>query len=127
LTDDSAMRLLKPGLARHRRGHQRAVISAKSAGTEPISRRHRSCLLKPSRGRPAPSKSHSIIMSPICSARFLHLVGHDHERDKDAAAMEHAETDILRQLAIPDPYRPRKQTSRQKPGQASGQGLNSEL
>jgi probable rRNA maturation factor len=36
---------------------------------------------------------------------FLHLVGHDHERSKDATAMERLERDILRQLAIPDPYR----------------------
>jgi probable rRNA maturation factor len=37
---------------------------------------------------------------------FLHLVGYDHERDKDAQVMEDAERAILRQLAIPDPYRP---------------------
>lgn len=36
---------------------------------------------------------------------FLHLVGYDHERDKDAHQMEQAERDILRQLKIPDPYR----------------------
>jgi probable rRNA maturation factor len=38
---------------------------------------------------------------------FLHLAGYDHERDKDALEMEQAERDILRQLAIPDPYRPK--------------------
>jgi probable rRNA maturation factor len=37
---------------------------------------------------------------------FLHLVGYDHERDQDAQVMEDAERAILRQLAIPDPYRP---------------------
>ncbi len=36
---------------------------------------------------------------------FLHLLGYDHERDKDAHEMEQAERDILRQLKIPDPYR----------------------
>jgi len=36
---------------------------------------------------------------------FLHLLGYDHKRDKDAAAMEQAERDVLRSLAIPDPYR----------------------
>jgi hypothetical protein len=36
---------------------------------------------------------------------FLHLVGYDHERSKDAAAMERTEREILRELAIPDPYR----------------------
>jgi probable rRNA maturation factor len=37
---------------------------------------------------------------------FLHLLGYDHERRADAEAMEQAERDILRRLAIPDPYRP---------------------
>jgi probable rRNA maturation factor len=36
---------------------------------------------------------------------FLHLLGYDHERAADAEEMEQAERDILRRLAIPDPYR----------------------
>ncbi len=40
---------------------------------------------------------------------YLHLVGYDHDREKDAVAMEQAERDILQRLAIPDPYRPRPQ------------------
>ena len=36
---------------------------------------------------------------------FLHLLGYDHQRDKDALEMEQVERDILRQLKIPDPYR----------------------
>jgi probable rRNA maturation factor len=36
---------------------------------------------------------------------FLHLLGYDHARDKDADAMERIERDILARLAIPDPYR----------------------
>jgi probable rRNA maturation factor len=39
---------------------------------------------------------------------FLHLVGFNHERDEDAATMERAESDILQQLAIPNPHRPPK-------------------
>jgi probable rRNA maturation factor len=35
---------------------------------------------------------------------FLHLLGYDHERTKDAETMERLERDILRRLAIPDPY-----------------------
>jgi probable rRNA maturation factor len=35
---------------------------------------------------------------------FLHLLGYDHEREKDAEAMERTERIILRRLAIPDPY-----------------------
>src|SRR5271170_1522633 len=38
---------------------------------------------------------------------FLHLVGYDHQGDKDALAMEEAEREILRRLAIPDPYQAR--------------------
>ena len=38
---------------------------------------------------------------------FLHLVGYDHDSEKEALAMEGAERAILRQLAIPDPYRAR--------------------
>jgi len=36
---------------------------------------------------------------------FLHLLGYDHERQKDALEMERTERQILRRLAIPDPYR----------------------
>jgi probable rRNA maturation factor len=36
---------------------------------------------------------------------FLHLLGYDHLRKKDAETMEGIERDILRRLSIPDPYR----------------------
>ncbi len=35
---------------------------------------------------------------------YLHLLGHDHENDGDAEAMERLEVRILRRLGIPDPY-----------------------
>jgi probable rRNA maturation factor len=35
---------------------------------------------------------------------FLHLLGHDHEDEAEAAAMEALERRILAGLAIPDPY-----------------------
>ena len=35
---------------------------------------------------------------------FLHLLGYDHETDKDASAMERLEVRILQRLAVPDPY-----------------------
>ena len=34
----------------------------------------------------------------------LHLLGHDHERQRDAAAMEALEARILARLGFPDPY-----------------------
>lgn len=36
---------------------------------------------------------------------LLHLIGHDHENDADAQAMEALERAALARLAIPDPYR----------------------
>jgi probable rRNA maturation factor len=49
---------------------------------------------------------------------FLHLVGYDHERDKDAREMEQAERDILRQLKIPDPYQERLAAKKTSPRRA---------
>ena len=37
----------------------------------------------------------------------LHLIGHDHETDDEADAMEAAETKLLATLGIADPYQPR--------------------
>jgi probable rRNA maturation factor len=35
---------------------------------------------------------------------YLHLLGHDHETDRDASAMERLETQILARIGVPDPY-----------------------
>jgi probable rRNA maturation factor len=35
----------------------------------------------------------------------LHLIGHDHEEDEEAEAMESLETAALAKLGIADPYR----------------------
>ena len=35
----------------------------------------------------------------------LHLLGHDHEDDDEAAAMEALECAILARMGVPDPYR----------------------
>jgi probable rRNA maturation factor len=35
---------------------------------------------------------------------FLHLLGYDHENDRDAQKMERLERKILKRMAIPDPY-----------------------
>lgn len=41
---------------------------------------------------------------------MLHLLGHDHQRDAEAEAMEALEARILAGLGIPDPYAPLDQT-----------------
>jgi probable rRNA maturation factor len=48
---------------------------------------------------------------------FLHLCGYDHDKVSDAETMERLERDILRCLAIPDPYRakPKPASSGAKP------------
>jgi probable rRNA maturation factor len=38
----------------------------------------------------------------------LHLMGYDHEREKEAARMEALEVEILREIGVPDPYRESK-------------------
>lgn len=35
---------------------------------------------------------------------LLHLLGHDHETEIEAATMENLETEILKGLGVPDPY-----------------------
>src|SRR5204862_1172290 len=35
---------------------------------------------------------------------FLHLLGYDHGNDRDAQKMERLECNILKRLAVPDPY-----------------------
>jgi probable rRNA maturation factor len=39
---------------------------------------------------------------------YLHLLGFDHETDRDAKTMERLEVDILARLDVPDPYAPRR-------------------
>ena len=43
-------------------------------------------------------------LSHLAIHGFLHLLGYDHENDRDAEAMERLERRILKRLAIPDPY-----------------------
>ena len=47
-------------------------------------------------------------LSHLAVHGFLHLIGYDHEKDDDAAAMETLEQEILAQLGIPDPYADRE-------------------
>jgi probable rRNA maturation factor len=47
-------------------------------------------------------------LSHLAIHGFLHLIGHDHEQDQEAEAMESLEREILSQLGIPDPYAERR-------------------
>jgi probable rRNA maturation factor len=111
LTDDSAIRLLN----RDWRGIDAAtnVLSfpAKSARGKRLGQPLGDIVLayetiaREARNESKPFAHH---VAHLAVHGFLHLVGFDHERDEDAAAMERAEGDILRQLEIPNPYRPPK-------------------
>ncbi|MFZ0422654.1 MAG: rRNA maturation RNase YbeY [Xanthobacteraceae bacterium] len=106
LTDDSAIRLLN----RDWRDIDAAtnVLSFPSADTR---RRHLGDIVlafetitREARAEKKPFAHH---LAHLAVHGFLHLIGYDHERASDAEAMERTEREILRQLAIPDPYRPR--------------------
>ena len=50
-------------------------------------------------GKTLPDHTQHLIIHGV-----LHLLGHDHESDGEADAMQRLETDILKGLGIPDPY-----------------------
>ena len=52
----------------------------------------------------AQSKPLANHMSHLTVHGVLHLLGHDHETETQATAMEALETEILRGLGIADPY-----------------------
>jgi probable rRNA maturation factor len=107
LTDDSAIRLLN----RDWRGID-AATNVLSFPTKKAAGKHLEHLgdivlafetiAREARGEHKPLAHH---VAHLAVHGFLHLVGYDHENDKDATDMERAEREILRQLAIPDPYR----------------------
>ena len=118
LTDDSAIRALN----RDWRGIDKAtnVLSfpAKNGGPQP----HLGDIVLAyetiAREAETEHKPFAHHVAHLAVHGFLHLVGYDHERDKDALEMEQAERDILRQLKIPDPYGPRP-TAKKTPPQRS--------
>ncbi len=52
----------------------------------------------------AENKTLTAHLSHLVVHGVLHLLGYDHERDKDAATMERLEKKILARLGISDPY-----------------------
>jgi probable rRNA maturation factor len=119
LTDDSAIRALN----RDWRGIDKAtnVLSfpAKNGGPQPhlgdIVLAYET-IAREAKSEHKPFAHH---VAHLAVHGFLHLVGYDHERDKDARQMEQAERDILRQLKIPDPYRDQP-AAKKTPPQRSG-------
>jgi probable rRNA maturation factor len=105
LTDDSAIRALN----RDWRGIDKVtnVLSfpAKDGGPQPHLGDIVLAFETIEREAKSEQKPLSHHLSHLAVHGFLHLLGYDHERDKDAREMEQAERDILRQLKIPDPYR----------------------
>jgi probable rRNA maturation factor len=110
LTDDSAIRMLN----RDWRGIDAATnvlsFAAKKTGGKHFGAHLGDIVLayetvaREARGDGKPFVHH---VAHLAVHGFLHLVGYDHEREADATAMERTEREILRQLAIPDPYRPK--------------------
>jgi probable rRNA maturation factor len=110
LTDDSAIRALN----RDWRGIDKAtnVLSFPAKDADPRQNGPRphlgdivlafETIEREAKGEHKPLAHH---LAHLAVHGFLHLLGYDHERDKDAHEMEQAERDILRQLKIPDPYR----------------------
>jgi probable rRNA maturation factor len=120
LTDDSAIRLLN----RDWRGIDAATNVLSFPAKNAAGKRNKhlgnhlgdivlayETVAREARGEDKPFVHH---LAHLAVHGFLHLAGHDHEDDREAARMERAERDILRQLAIPDPYRPPKK-ARAKP------------
>ncbi|HEY8947697.1 MAG TPA: rRNA maturation RNase YbeY [Rhizomicrobium sp.] len=50
----------------------------------------------------------------------LHLLGHDHEKPKEAARMEGLEREILAEFGIADPYAPQRIPARRKAAKRHG-------
>ena len=50
----------------------------------------------------------------------LHLLGHDHEKPKEAARMERLEREILAEFGIADPYALNRVPARRKPAKRHG-------
>jgi probable rRNA maturation factor len=105
LTDDLAIRLLN----RAWRGVDAAtnVLSfpARSPGGEPLLIGDIvlafETMAREARAEKKPFVHH---VAHLAVHGFLHLLGYDHMRKADAETMEQLERDVLRRLAIPDPY-----------------------
>ncbi len=107
LTDDSAIRALN----RTWRGYDAPtnVLSFPSGAARPGSAApHLGDIViafqTVAREAKAEGKSFGHHLAHLAVHGYLHLIGHDHETDRDARKMERLERKILAGLGIPDPY-----------------------
>jgi probable rRNA maturation factor len=106
LTDDSAIRLLNRTWRSVDAATNVLSFPTRSAGGEPpligdIVLAYQTI----AREAHAEHKPFAHHVAHLAVHGFLHLLGYDHVRDEDAETMERLERDVLRRLAIPDPYR----------------------
>ncbi len=106
LTGDRAIRALN----RRWRGHDKAtnVLSFPTPARAPGARRHLGDVViayetvaAEARAAHKPFDHH---LAHLAVHGFLHLLGYDHESDRDARDMERRERSVLARLGIPDPY-----------------------
>ena len=111
LTDDSAIHTLN----RDWRGHDAPTNVLSFPAKQPRSRRTGAAVpaslgdvviayqttAREARAEGKPLKHH---LAHLAVHGFLHLVGYDHEKLRDAKRMESFETEILAGLGVPDPY-----------------------
>jgi probable rRNA maturation factor len=106
LTDDSAIRLLNRAWRRVDAATNVLSFPTSRAGGEPLLIGDivlaYETIAAEARTQRKPFAHH---VAHLVVHGFLHLLGYDHMRNKDAETMERVERDILRRLAIPDPYR----------------------
>ena len=80
-------------LARERRGHAPQLLGDLAICAAVVAREARE------QGKPPAAHWAHMVVHGV-----LHLLGYDHENDRDAVAMEARETKILAQLGMSDPY-----------------------
>jgi probable rRNA maturation factor len=108
LTDDAAVRILNRGWRRRDRPTNVLSFPAPPDPAGPARRRLLGDVViayetaaREAEAAGKPLKNH---VSHLAVHGFLHLLGYDHENEKDAQEMEGLERAILFTLGVPDPY-----------------------
>jgi probable rRNA maturation factor len=112
LTDDSAIRALN----RHWRGQNKPTNVLSFPAARPHGKRVRTAQLGDiviafetmAREARAEGKLLRHHLAHLAVHGFLHLVGYDHDKHRDAKEMESLEVEVLSGLGVPDPYAVRR-------------------